>query len=226
MGDSQLATWVIASQLYYRAAKLESQLAPAKESPAPGDSKEFWVQRQNIDDDVMFALSQLPQNLRLPRSSSSQRALFVNTLLHTAHTCLHKTAIRECHGLEDVDAGFMRSQSQSRMLAAAGQTLAIFRLSRDPVATLENPIQNHVAYIAALVFLEDFSTSGNIESKKSVIFLHKLLCTPNGSNPVARTISSQLAKKLESFGIPTETDFIEVRCFDYFIFTNPSHTNY
>lgn len=71
------------------------------------------------------------------------------------------------------------------MLAAAGRCFAIFRLSQDLVNATNNPIQNYAAYIAVLLFIEDFAVSDNMESRKSVTFVLNILRL-SVSNPVAK----------------------------------------
>lgn len=102
------------------------------------------------------------------------------------------------------------------MLAAARHVFAIFRLSQDLVNATRNPIQDYAAYIAVLVFMEDFAVSGNMESRKSVTFL---LDIPrlSVSNPVAKMLAGQLATKAESLGVSIAPELDEVR---YHIFTS------
>lgn len=210
MPRSRLATLVVASHLYYRAVELESRLVLDNDHPSSMEDVKFWSQQHNIDNDLVSLLLQLPQNLRLPRNSNSQSAVFINVLLHSAVMCLHKTAVRKSHGCQALGAEFMRSQSQSRMLAAAGHVLATLRLSQELVNATRNPIRDYAAYIAALMFMEDFSVSGNMESRKSVNILLNILRL-SVPNPVAKMLAGQLAAKAESLGILTTPDLEEVR---------------
>lgn len=216
MPQSRLATLVVASHLYYRAIELESRLTFDDDYPSSMEDGEFWNQQQEIDNSLVLVLLQLPQNLRLPRNSNSQVAVFINVLLHTAVMCLHKTAVRKSHSFEGLDAEYMRRQSQSRMLAAAGHVLATLRLSQDLVIATRNPIQDYAAYIAALMFMEDFAVSGNTESRESVTFLLDILRL-SVPNPVAKMLAGQLAAKAESLGILIAPELDEVR---YPIFTS------
>lgn len=210
MPHSRLANLVIASHLYYRAIDLESRLTFDDDHPSFMGDGEFWNQQQEIDNDLVLVLLQLPQNLRLPRNSNSQFAVFINVLLHTAIMCLHKTAVRKSHSFEGLDSDFMRRQSQSRMLAAAGHVLATLRLSQDLVIATRNPIRDYAAYIAALMFMEDFAVSGNTESRKSVTFLLDILRL-SVPNPVAKMLAGQLAAKAGSLGNLIAPELDEVR---------------
>lgn len=210
MPHSSLATLVVASHLYYRAIELESRLAFEYDHPSSMEDGEFWTEQQQIDNNLVLVLLQLPQDLRLPRNSNSQFAVFINILLRTAVMCLHKTAVRKSHSFEGPDAEFMRRQSQCRMLAAAGHVLATLRLSQDLVNATRNPIQDYAAYIAALMFMEDFAVSGNMESRTSVAFLLNMLRL-SVSNPVAKMLAGQLAAKAESLGILMGPEIDQVR---------------
>ncbi|KAF3008031.1 hypothetical protein E8E14_004046 [Neopestalotiopsis sp. 37M] len=202
--QSRLAVRVIASHLYYRTVDLESRLALDQNHSFPRDDEDFWAQHQSIDNSIMFTRLQLPQTLQLPRNSNSQCAVFTNVLLHTADICLQKTALRKSRGFEGVDAEFIRRQSQTRMLAAAGQIVAMFRLASDLVSTLRNPILDYTAYITALMFVEDFAVSGNMDSRKNISFFFRVFRL--GSSHVAKMLAGQLTAKVEELGLTIESE--------------------
>lgn len=207
--QSRLAARVIASHLYYRTVDLESRLALDQNHSFPRDDEDFWAQHQSIDNSIMFTRLQLPQTLQLPRNSNSQCAVFTNVLLHTADMCLQKTALRKSRGFEGVDAEFIRRQSQTRMLAAAGQIVAMFRLASDLVSTLRNPILDYTAYITALMFVEDFAVSGNMDSRKNISLFFRVL--RYGSSHVAKMLAGQLTAKVEELGLTIESELDQVR---------------
>ncbi|KAI9150495.1 C6 finger domain transcription factor dbaA [Paramyrothecium foliicola] len=197
--NSRLAVRVLASYLFYKAVDLESKLDA---TDGQGED-EYWVQQQDIDGDLVALIARLPPTLRFPRNLRCQHAVFINVLIHTATMCLHKTAIRRARDHEGLDAEFIKIQGRSRVLAAASQILAVFRLASDVAEALRNPIQVYAAYIAALVFLEDFVVGGNIQSKENALFFLETLRGVSATHAVAQTLAGHLMREMNDLSIQT-----------------------
>ena len=77
------------------------------------------------------------------------------------------------------------SKSRISILAAAEQILAVFRSTQEIILAPKNPVQDYAAYIAALVFLEDFKVGGLAQSRTNVVFFLEMLQALSQSNPIA-----------------------------------------
>jgi hypothetical protein len=97
--------------------------------------------------------------------------------------------------------GHLLSQSQVRLLPAAEEILNIFRMITDINAALMNPLLSFSAYMAALVFLEDFMTEHNHQSEDNLNFLLLIMVAVGQTNAVTRSIAIQLAEDMKQSGI-------------------------
>ncbi|KAJ4236983.1 hypothetical protein NW759_000107 [Fusarium solani] len=192
---------VMAASLFYQASKT----APQPNSDNLDDG-EYCKQLQGIDHGLSALADMLPANLQLPQNSSCQHAVFVNVLIHTATMCLHKTAAQKAKCLQGPEAELLTRESHNRMFAAAAKVLDVFQHTRDLVMALQNPIQDYTAYIAALVFLQDFSVGRSEQSKCDALFLFGILQTAGEIHAVARMLSVQLGAQLEDCGIDIPQD--------------------
>ncbi|KAK4172607.1 putative binuclear zinc transcription factor [Triangularia setosa] len=201
---SRLGARALAAHLFYRAVDLE---AIESQSNAQGDNNQvsYWAQQQEVGNDLLALLVSLPGGLRLPANIGCQDAIFVNILIHTALMCLHKTAIRKAaeDGGRGAEAGFIKAQGRSKLLAAAAQVIAIIRSIKEEDLTeaLKNPIQSYAAYIASLVFLEDFAVTNFDGSSSNVVFLLDILQRFSHTHPVARMLAGQLGQELGRLGL-------------------------
>jgi hypothetical protein len=195
--QSSLAARVLAGHAFYQAAVIDNQADDAHNGANDG----YWTKHREVENELLSLMVRLPRSLQLPQSSACQQAIFVNVLIHSATMCLHKTAIRRTRGQEGFEVDYHRRESRSRMLAAAAQVLAVFRLTEDIMAVVKNPIQDYAAYIAAVVFLEDVATEGNVESKENLAFLLRVLQTVGQHHAVGRMLGSQLAAEVERLDI-------------------------
>lgn len=192
---------VMAASLFYQASKT----APQPNSDSQEDD-EYCQRLQGIDHGLSALADMLPANLQLPQNSACQHAVFVNILIHTATMCLHKTAAQKAKCLQGPEAELLARESHNRMFAAAVKVLDVFQHTRDLVMALQNPIQDYTAYIAALVFLQDFSVGRSVQSKCDALFLFGILRTAGEIHAVARMLSVQLGAQLENCGIDIPED--------------------
>lgn len=198
---SSLATRILAAYAFSQASALNSQ-ANGYPNPARNSANgEYWSKQREIENGLLSLIVRLPPCLQLPQSSACHQAIFVNIMIHTAIMVLHKTAIQQARGQEGFEAEYHRRESRSRMLAAAAQVLAVFRLTEDIMAVVKNPIQDYSAYIAAVVFLEDVVTEGNVQSKNNLSFLLKVLRTVGQHHAVGSMLAAQLTAQLEGLDI-------------------------
>ncbi|RSL64929.1 hypothetical protein CEP54_004468 [Fusarium duplospermum] len=198
---STLGARVMAASLFYQASKT----APQPNSDNVDD--DGYCQRlQGIDHGLSALTDRLPTNLQLPENAECQHAIFVNILIHTATMCLHKTAAQKAKCLQGPEAEILVRESHNRMFAAAVKVLDVFQQTRDLVMALKNPIQDYTAYIAALVFMQDFSVGKSEQSRCDTLFLFGILRTAGEIHAVARMLSVQLETQLENRGIGIPRD--------------------
>lgn len=202
---SSLAARVLAAHLYYQVTDSSTQHVDAGAAPS---SDEYWTQHRVMENALMSLMVRLPPHLQLPQSSHRHEAVFTNILIHTATACLHKTAVQRTRSdSSDLACEFHRRQSRGRMRAAAAETLAVFRLAERLLAGVRNPIQDYAAYVAALVFLEDFAVEQSADSQDGLAFLLQALQTDGGheGHEVRRMLAGQLGAELARLGIELPT---------------------
>jgi hypothetical protein len=151
----------------------------------------------------------LPNNLRLPRSFRSQNAVFINVNIHTAVICLHREALSKMRQLSLPEHSML--QSQARLLPAAEEILNIFRMITELDAALKNPLMAFSAYMAALVFLQDFMTDHNHQSEDNLDLLLRIMIAVSKTNAVARSLANQLAMDMRQSGISSSSITEKVR---------------
>ncbi|KAL5611318.1 hypothetical protein FOBRF1_007435 [Fusarium oxysporum] len=201
-----LGARVIAASLIYKSSKIAPQ--PSSDSL---DNDEYWNQLKSINDGLLTLTDILPTNLQLPQAFACQHAIFVNILIHTATMCLHKTAAQKARCIQGFEAERVVNESYGRMFVAAMNVLDVFQQTQDLVMALKNPIQDYTAYIATLVFLEDFKARSSIQSKNNALFLIGIFRTAGETHAVARMLSAQLGTQLEIYNIDiSSNDEIDV----------------
>ncbi len=91
-------------------------------------------------------------------------------------------------------------QSRVRLLPAAEGILNIFRMVVDLHSALKNPLMAFSAYMAALVFLEDYMIDQNQQSEDDLHFLLHILVSLGRTNVVIRSLAIQLAIDMKQCG--------------------------
>ncbi|KAH6700573.1 hypothetical protein BKA61DRAFT_620792 [Leptodontidium sp. MPI-SDFR-AT-0119] len=194
---SEFAARILAAHLFHRTFEHISQ-SSLDDNPQDVKNGSYWKAHRGLDNDLAAMLMFLPNNIRLPRSFRCQNALFVNVNIHTAIICLHRAALLKIRHLNLSDNLIL--QSQLRLLPAAEGILGIFRMIIDLETALKNPMMAFSAYMAALVFLEDYTTDYNHQSENNLQFLLRLLVTLGKTNVVTRSLAIQLASDMKHGG--------------------------
>lgn len=195
---SSFAGRVLAARLIYRTTQHTSRNL-AEENPGDFKNGEFWRRHRAIDNDLVMMRASLPLDLQLSRNFRCQNAIFVNALICTSVICLHRAALSKMDLLEA--PAHMIHQSQTRLIAAAEEVISILKITDDLHTALQNPILDFSTYMAAVVFLEDFTAENSDQSKDNLVFLLNVTITMGKSHPVVRLLAYQLAMDMRQSGI-------------------------
>ncbi|KAM0327461.1 hypothetical protein ACHAQA_005749 [Verticillium albo-atrum] len=143
----------------------------------------------------------LPDTLRLPRNIRSPNAVFVNLITQAAIISLHRAAQWVMRPLRNKLPEHTIRQSHSRLIPAAEEILHVFRMIPDLEATLQNAMVTFAAYMAALVFLEDFAAEHSQQSESNMDFLVGVLVAVGRGNAMVASLANQLAIDMYHLGI-------------------------
>lgn len=197
---SSFAGRVLAAHLFHQT--IEHTSLPASDgNPEDFKNGSYWKQHRDIDNNLASLLIALPDTLRLPRSIRSPNAVFVNLITQAAIISLHRAAQWVMHPLQDTLPEHTIRQSHSRLIPAAEEILHVLRMIPDLEATLQNTMLMYTAYMAALVFLEDFAAEHSQQSEDNMDFLVGILITMGRSNRMVASLANQLAIDMYHLGI-------------------------
>ncbi|KAL6406463.1 binuclear zinc transcription factor [Ilyonectria robusta] len=197
---SSFAGRVLAASLFHQAFRHSTQGWP-DDSPTDPRTSMHWKRHREIDNDLVVLFQALPDDLKLPRKIRCRNAIFVNIIIHTSVICLHRAAISRMmsFGLPEN----MIRQSRARLVCAAEEVLAIFRMMSDINENLKNPILTFSVYMTSLVFLEDLNTTEEDYSRQDNLdFILRIivLSSKTLNNPVTGSMAVQLAIEMRQHG--------------------------
>lgn len=165
---------------------------------ALGES-EFMRNHQRLENRLELMFGVLPNHLRISERFESQAPVFVNLSLHTATISLYRyfTARARRNKLD------MRliSDAETRMLESAGGIFSIVAHVGDIGTVFTNPLVAFAAFMAAMVFLDDYSRSRSAQSEVYLKSLMDLVVLMAENNPVTSSLAVQLAQELDRAGI-------------------------
>ncbi|KAG7143580.1 Abscisic acid cluster transcription factor abl7 like protein [Verticillium longisporum] len=197
---SSFAGRILAAHLFHKTMEHTEQPA-AKGNPEDVKNGLYWEQHRDIDNSLATLLMALPETLRLPRNIRSPNAVFVNVMNQAAIISLHRAAQWTMRSLRDILPEHTVRQSQNRLLPAAEEILHVFRMVPDIEATMQNAMLTFAAYMAALVFLEDFAAEHSQQSESNMDFLVGMLVTVGRNNAMVASLANQLAIDMHHLGI-------------------------
>ncbi|KAJ4259727.1 hypothetical protein NW762_007658 [Fusarium torreyae] len=194
---SPLALRVLASSLFHRATQLPTTRDTDEDEDAVLNNQSYWNRHEAIENDLNSLHSIIPEELRLPQGLKCQQCVFVHVLMQITMLSLYKSAMQMAQGCDGSDTPYSIAQCGSRMLSAAANIVKIFRSTDNVFMALQNPIQDHAAYMASLVLLSDLeSNRGQTSQIMDVSFLQISLQDAGKTQPVALSLGQQLAEKL------------------------------
>ncbi|KAF5008887.1 hypothetical protein FDECE_4861 [Fusarium decemcellulare] len=195
---SSFACRILATHLFHECLDHTYQEHP-DEHPADVQNSTFWKRHQDLNNGIASAFFTLPDALRTSTVTYNRDAITVNLQLHTATICLHRIGVARAkkHNIPiEVLAG-----TQVRLLPAADAIFGIVASLADVTATFVNPMVAFAAYMAAYVFLEDYTGFQNKESEMKMNALMDLMIAIGQENPVTASVAVQMAHELRRTGI-------------------------
>lgn len=211
-GQSVMAIRVITAYLCQQTLDLTSRICPGDCSKA--DQNNFWDRQRELDNSLALLLMHLPEDMRLPQNNRDLTALTINIEIHTSIIGLHRGTLWKlrCCSEEAVAEGNVREQqvrhSQERLLHAAEEMAHILRMAGDRSIVFKNPVLNFSAYLACLVFIEDYLETQRERSRSTAQFLLAILVTLCEDNVVARSLTKQVARDMSFAGIDVPSDLV------------------
>ena len=163
------------------------------------DGTEFWKRQQNLDNRLAVLFMALPDCVRCPENLARHDAVFINLTLHTASICIHRVGVVRARGAPP-PAG-PPQDTAVRLLTSAQAIFAIINALSDPQPLFANPIVGFAAYVAALVFLDDFATTHNRTSEERLSTLTNLTIVIANESLATASLALQLAGHLKKSGI-------------------------
>jgi hypothetical protein len=162
----------------------------------------YWKRHREIDNNLVLLLQALPDDIKLPKQIRCRNAIFVNIIIHMSLICLHRAAISKMK-VFDLPENMIR-RSRARLVCAAEEILAIFRMMSDIDENLKNSILAFSIYMVSQVLLEDLDPEEeNLSQQDNLDFILRLmiLSARTLDNPVTVSMAVQLAVEMLQRGL-------------------------
>lgn len=196
---SPFACRVLAAHIFY--ACLEHSFSRYTDDDTNGEQdSEFWKRQHNLDSRLAVLFMALPDKVRCPENQVARHdAVSINLTLHTASICIHRVGI--VRAKRSPQHAAQMQGAAVRLLTAAQAIFAIINGLRDPQILFSNPFVAFAAYLAALVFMDNFATSHNRQSEECLNRLMDLMVEIANENLMTASLALQLAGHLKKSGI-------------------------
>ncbi|KAI6774701.1 hypothetical protein HG530_001459 [Fusarium avenaceum] len=207
---SPFARRALAASLFYQAF-LQSHPEALDDNLRDIRTSMYWKRHREIDNNLVLLLQGLPDDTRLPKQIRCRNATFVNIIIHMSLICLHRAAISKMK-VFDLPESMIR-RSKARMVCAAEEILAIFRMMSDIDENLKNSILTFSIYMVSQVLLEDLDPEEECLSRQDNLdFILRLmmLSTRTLDNPVTVSMAVQLAMEMLQRGLNSAA--VETAC--------------
>ncbi|EXA34401.1 hypothetical protein FOVG_14382 [Fusarium oxysporum f. sp. pisi HDV247] len=198
---SPFARRALAASLFHQAF-LNSDPAALDEDPGGSRTSMYWNRHREIDNNLVLLLQALPDDTKLPKQIRCRNATFVNIIIHMSTICLHRAAISKMKVL-DLPQNMIR-RSRARLVCAAEEILAIFRMMSDVDENLKNSILTFSIYMVSQVLLEDLDLEEeNLSRQDNLDFILRLMILSARTlhNPVTLSMAVQLAVEMSQRGL-------------------------
>lgn len=163
----------------------------------------YWTRMRGIDADLSNMILYLPENLRLPQCGWNRNAIIVNVGIHTSVICIHRAAlakIREFGLPPDLFAS-----SRLRLLPSAEQILCALKSAGDVEGAMTDHFLVFSAYLASLIFLEDYMETQYLQSEQNLQYLLGAMAQAGEKDQFSRSLAIQLALGMRQLGMDSST---------------------
>ncbi|KAH7007469.1 fungal-specific transcription factor domain-containing protein [Ilyonectria destructans] len=151
----------------------------------------YWTRQRGIDADLSNMILYLPESLRLPQCSWNRNAIVVNVGIHTSVICIHRAALAKIRELGlSVD---LFADSTLRLLPSAEQILSALKSTGDIQGAMNDHFLVFSAYLASLIFLEDYMQTQSPQSEHNLHNLLGAMAVTGEKDPFSRSLAIQLA---------------------------------
>ncbi|KAJ4246258.1 hypothetical protein NW762_013608 [Fusarium torreyae] len=195
---SPFACRIIAAHLFHECLERTYQdIQDPDPDPADIHNGDFYKHHDVLDPGLTTAYVTLPDTLHT--SQHSQEAITTNLQRHTASIFIHRigSAQAKKHNIPvEILAG-----TRARLPPAADAIFDIIASLANVSTMFRNPVVSFAAYVAAYVFLEDYTNTQNRDSEMKVTGITDLMITIGHEDPVTAAGAVQLAFQLRRHGI-------------------------
>ncbi|RFU35481.1 hypothetical protein B7463_g877, partial [Scytalidium lignicola] len=159
----------------------------------------YWKRHREMDNALSTMSMLLPETLKMPRAFRDHNAVFVNINLYSSIICLHRAAIAKVKQ-HNLPQEFLQ-RSKSRLLPAAEEILSVLRMSGNMIAMFKDPFVSFGSFMAASVFIEDFSDMKNHQSEDNLNFLLTAMAAAAKVSAITKSLTVQLALHMKRSGV-------------------------
>ena len=195
---SPFACRALAAYIFYACLEHSFTKYTDDDTNNPQES-EFWKRQHNLDSRLAVLFMALPDAVRCPENLARHDAVTINLTLHTASICIHRVGV--VRAKRSPQHAAQSQGAAARLLTAAQAIFAIVNGLRDPQLLFSNPFVAFAAYVAALVFMDDFATAHTRQSEECLNRLMDLMVAIANENLVTASLALQLAGHLKKSGI-------------------------
>ncbi|KAK9423474.1 putative Zn(2)-C6 fungal-type domain-containing protein [Seiridium unicorne] len=191
---SHFACRVLAAQLFHECLDHIFGYSPS-EDMENHDQSDFWRRHRRLDNRLAVMFMALPDNLRCPEHVDNHDAVFLSLKLHTASICIHRA--EEAEAKKGVSVPPLGSTAAARSIAAAHEIFTIVARIGDVDAFFLNPFVAFAAFMAAMVYLEDYAASQDKQSEGRLGHLMDFMIFISKRNPITASLTVQLAQEMQ-----------------------------
>ncbi|UPK95977.1 hypothetical protein LCI18_006912 [Fusarium solani-melongenae] len=163
----------------------------------------YWNRMRGIDADLSNMILYLPENLRLPQCGWNLNAIVVNVGIHTSVICIHRAVLAKIRELGL--PAYLFASSRLRLLPSAGQILNTLKSTGDVEGVMADHFLVFSAYLASLIFLEDYMETKYLRSEQALQYLLSAMAQAGEKDHVSRSLAIQLASGMRQVGMNSST---------------------
>ncbi|KAK6063485.1 binuclear zinc transcription factor [Seiridium cupressi] len=191
---SHFACRALAAQLFHECLDHIFGYSPS-EDMEDHDESDFWRRHRRLDNRLAVMFMALPDDLRCPEHVDNHDAVFLSLKLHTASICIFRA--EEAEAKKGVSVPPLGFTAAARSIAAAHEIFTIVAQIGDVDAFFLNPFVAFAAFMAAMVYLENYAASHDKESEGRLGHLMDFMILISRRNPITASLTVQLAQEMQ-----------------------------